>query len=82
MAAAPVHNLSLIPSAPFDDLDLERDEDEQEWERRVMVLAATRIAAGRVRLQRLGIVDSNGKPLSNELPVDMLPDSDSTLETG
>lgn len=82
MAAAPVHDLSPILSAPFDDLDLERDEDEQEWERRVMVLAATRITAARVRLQRLGIVDSNGKPLSTELPVDTLPDSDSTLEPG
>lgn len=82
MAAAPVHDLSLIPSAPFDDLDLDRDEDEQEWERRVMTLAATRIASARVRLERLGIVDGDGKLVSTELPADMLPDSDATLETG
>jgi len=52
-------DLSPIPSAPFDDLDL--DEDDEEWERRVMVLAAARIAAARARLARLGIIDSEGK---------------------
>jgi hypothetical protein len=82
MAPAPVHDLSPIPSAPFDDLDLDRDEDEQEWERRVMELAATRVAAARVRLERLGILDVDGKLVSTQLPADMLPDSDSTLETG
>jgi hypothetical protein len=82
MAAAPVHDLALIPSAPFDDLDLEGDEHEEEWERRVMQLASTRVAAARVRLERLGIIDANGKPVSTELPPDMLPDSDTTLETG
>ena len=30
---------SPIPSAPFDDLDLDRPEDEEEWERRVKVIA-------------------------------------------
>jgi hypothetical protein len=43
---------SPIPSAPFDDLDLDRPEDEEEWDRRVMALAAARIAAERVRLER------------------------------
>jgi hypothetical protein len=82
MAAVPAPDLSLIPSAPFDDLDLDRDEDEQEWERRVMKLASARIASARVRLQRLGIVDAEGKLVSSDLPADMLPDSDTTLETG
>jgi hypothetical protein len=86
MAAAPVHDLSPIPSAPFDDLDLdldlERDEHEQEWERRVMDLASRRVSAARVRLERLGILDADGKLVSTELPADMLPDSDTTLETG
>jgi hypothetical protein len=71
-----------IPTAPVDDLDLDRDEDEEEWERRVMELAAARIAAARARLERLGIVDAEGKLVSTELPPDMLPDSDTTLETG
>lgn len=73
---------SPIPSAPFDDLDLDRPEDEAEWDRRVMRLAAARIAAERVRLERLGIIDESGDLVSRELPADMLPDSDTTLETG
>jgi hypothetical protein len=73
---------SPIPSAPFDDLDLDRHEDEEEWDRRVMALAAARIAAERIRLQQLGIVDANGDLVSRELPPDMLPESDMTLETG
>ena len=36
----------------------------------------------RVRLERLGIVDRDGNLTSTELPADMLPDSDATLETG
>jgi hypothetical protein len=82
MSAQPVAEVSPIPSAPFDDLDLDLDEDEEEWERRVMDLAATRIVAARARLERLGIIDTEGKLVSTELPPDMLPDSDATLETG
>jgi hypothetical protein len=82
MHARATDPISLIPHAPFDDLDLDRPEDEEEWERRVMVLAAARIAAERVRLERLGIIDANGDLISHELPPDMLPESDTTLETG
>jgi hypothetical protein len=71
-----------IPSAPFDDLDLDSPEDEAEWDRRVMALAAERIAAERVRLERLGIIDADGELISRALPSDMLPGSDTTLETG
>lgn len=73
---------SPIPSAPFDDLDLDVDADRQEWSRRLEELAAARLAAARARLERLGIVDKDGKLTSTELPADMLPDSDTTLETG
>jgi hypothetical protein len=73
---------SPIPSAPFDDLDLDRPEDEEEWERRVMALAAARITAERARLEQLGIIDANGDLVSRELPPDMLPESEATLETG
>ena len=73
---------SPIPSAPFDDLDLDRDEDREEWRSRLMALASARIVAARARLQRLGIIDATGKPISNELPPDMRADSDTTLETG
>ncbi|MBI2392254.1 MAG: hypothetical protein HYV09_21885 [Deltaproteobacteria bacterium] len=82
MQARTTELVSTIPSAPFDDLDLDRAEGEEEWERRVMALAATRIAAERARLERLGIIDANGDLVSRELPPDMLPDSDATVETG
>ena len=71
-----------IPSAPFGDLDLDRPEDEEEWERRVMALAAARIVAERARLELLGIIDAEGNVVSRELPTDMLPESDTTLESG
>jgi hypothetical protein len=73
---------SPIPSAPFDDLDLDRSEDEEEWERRVMALASGRIVAERARLERLGIIDASGNLVSTELPPDMRPESETTLETG
>jgi hypothetical protein len=73
---------SPIPTAPFDDLDLDRQKGEEEWDRRVMALAAARIGAERVRLEQFGIIDANGELKSRELPPDMLPDSDTTLETG
>jgi hypothetical protein len=73
---------SPIPSAPFDDLDLDLDADRREWARRLEDLAAARLAAARARLERLGIVDKDGNLTSSELPADMLPDSDTTLETG
>ncbi len=82
MASPHANDLSPIPSAPVDDLDLDRDEDEAEWERRVMELASVRIQAARTRLERLGIIDANGKLVSSELPPDMKPESDTTLETG
>jgi hypothetical protein len=47
-----------------------------------MALAAKRIAAERVRLERLGIIDSDGELVSREFPPDMRPESDTTLETG
>lgn len=72
----------LIPSAPVGDLDLDRDEDRQEWERRLMTLASSRIRAARDRLERLGIIDGNGDLVSQELVADMMPEPDITLETG
>lgn len=79
---ARANNPSPIPNAPFDDLDLDLLDDEEEWEGRVMALAADRIAAERARLERLGIIDAKGDLVSTELPADMRPDSETTLETG
>jgi hypothetical protein len=72
----------LIPSAPFDDLDLDREDDYAIWEARLMEVAAARITAARVRLESLGIIGPDGRPSATELPPDMLPGADTTLETG
>jgi hypothetical protein len=47
-----------------------------------MALAVARIAAERVRLERLCIIDANGELVSRDLPPDMRPESETTLETG
>jgi hypothetical protein len=82
LMAARAPDISPIPNAHFDDLDLDRDEDGEEWERRLTALASARLASARSRLERLGIIDKDGKLVSNALPPDMLPDSETTLETG
>lgn len=82
MSAAHIDDLAMIPSAPADDLDLERNEEEEEWERRVMALAVARIQNARARMEALGVVDANGEVVPTALPPDMAPESDTTLETG
>ena len=47
-----------------------------------MTLASARIDSARARLERLGIIDADGELVSTEAPAEMLPDSDTTLETG
>jgi hypothetical protein len=81
VVAAPA-SAAPIPEARFDDLDLDLEEDRVEWRRRLAELAAVRLSSARARFERLGIVDADGKLVSSDLPPDMLPDSDTTLETG
>lgn len=71
-----------IPNARVDDLDIEQDQGELEWERRVMLLSSERIGSARARLEQLGIIDAAGNLVSRTLPPDMDPASDTTLETG
>ena len=80
-AAAPA-STAPIPEARFDDLDLDREEDRVEWRRRLAEAGGRRGSRVRARFERLGIVDADGKLVSTELPPDMLPESDTTLETG
>ncbi len=75
-------SVAPIPQARFDDLDLDREADRVEWRRRLAELATAGLASARARFERLGIVNGDGKLVSTELPPDMLPDSDTTLETG
>lgn len=82
MAARSSEVHALLPSAPFDDLDLDSEEGQREWQRRLAALAQARIEAARTRLEQLGVIDSEGKLVSTELPADMRPESDSTVETG
>ena len=77
-----VAEIAELPSAPVDDLDLDRQSDLAEWDRRVMELATKRVAAARERLERMGIIDQAGELVSTALPADMDPSSDATLETG
>lgn len=72
----------VIPSAPFDDLDLEREEDAREWERRTLAMAEKTLAQARARLERMGIIDREGNLVSDELPADMRKDSDTSVDTG
>lgn len=71
-----------IQRARVDDLDLDLEADEGEWERRVAELAESRLGAARDRLEGMGIIDSDGQLRSRELPSDMKQDSETTLETG
>ena len=71
-----------LPSARLDDLDLDREEERTECRRRLKELADARLATARKRLQHLGIVDDDGNLVSRDMPPDMLPASDTTLETG
>lgn len=82
MHVVPTDAEDLIPSAPFDDLDLETEAGEEEWERRVMTMARRRLELARERLERMGIIDANGQVVSTELPPDMLDDSESSTDTG
>jgi hypothetical protein len=45
-------------------------------------LASARVEAARARVERLGIVDASGNLVSHDLPPDLTPESDTTLETG
>lgn len=47
-----------------------------------MLLAASRVESARARLERLGVITADGNLVSRELPPDMAPESDTTLETG
>jgi hypothetical protein len=46
-----------------------------------MALATERIAAERVRIERIGVIDANGDLVSREPPPDTRPESDATVET-
>ncbi|MDD9947724.1 MAG: hypothetical protein OXU20_42175 [Myxococcales bacterium] len=82
MSSGGDNTIPAIPRAPISDLDVDRDDDEAQWERQVMALAERRLRSARERLEKMGIVDEDGELVSQELPPDMQPDSDTTLETG
>lgn len=82
MTAGGNSTIPAIPRAPIGDSDVDRDEDEEQWERRVMELAKHRLESARERLEKMGIIDANGELVSRAVPPDMQPNSDTTLETG
>ncbi len=72
----------MIPEARVDDLDLDNEKDRAEWERRLAALAQSRLDQARGRLERMGVIDGEGHLLSSTVPADMLPASDTSVETG
>lgn len=48
----------------------------------VLAGAGDRVRAAVERLTRMGVLDEHGKVLSQELPIDMRPDSQTTVVTG
>ncbi|MCC6898399.1 MAG: hypothetical protein IT377_05455 [Polyangiaceae bacterium] len=71
-----------IPEARVDDLDLDDENDRAEWERRLAALAQARLGQARARLERMGVIDEDGRLVSSAVPADMLPASDTSVETG
>ena len=71
-----------IPQARLDDLDLDKEADAAEWKKRLATLAERRILQARARLQQMGIIDGEGNLVSEDLPPDMRPDSESSVDTG
>lgn len=79
--AAPVQH-QVIPEARVDDLDLDNEQDRAEWERRLAALAQSRLDQARARLERMGVIDGEGRLVSSAVPADMMPASDTSVETG
>jgi hypothetical protein len=73
---------AAIPSAEIDDLDLDSEDGEREWQHQLMALTTTRIEAAHARLEHLGVIDGQGSLVTKELRADMQADSDTTVETG
>ncbi len=78
----PGNGAPLIPEARVDDLNLRDRMDRQVWEERLAALGSTRIVQARERLMRMGVIDAEGRLLMRDLPPDMAPLSDSSVDTG
>jgi len=52
-----------------------------QWEREEVELARSRIVAELARLRSLGLIDADGRALTNELPDDMKPGSKTDVTT-
>jgi hypothetical protein len=71
---------ALIPQARLDDLDNEADA--ATWAKRLTTLAEGRMKQARARLEGMGIIDREGRLVSTEVPPDMLPASERSIDTG
>lgn len=72
----------VIVEARLDDLDLDDEADRATWEDRLRALSASRLRQARARLERMGIIDSQGRIISDERPADMLASSETSVDTG
>ncbi len=80
--AAAIRDESPIPEARVDDLDLDVEADAATWDARMDAMAERRIQQARARLERMGVIDRDGRLVSRELPPDMRPSSLTSVETG
>lgn len=71
-----------IPEARVDDLDLDDPKDRAKWEARLAELAAQRLRTARQRLEQMGVITPDGTLVSEDVPADMSPGSDASVDTG
>jgi hypothetical protein len=71
-----------IPEARVDDLDLDDPSDRAKWEQRLAQLAEGRLQTARRRLEQMGVITPDGDLVSDEVPADMTPGSEASVDTG
>ncbi|MCA9575403.1 MAG: hypothetical protein KC668_08195 [Myxococcales bacterium] len=83
MSVAPSSVRGAVASQPSSDASASGDElSEEEQLAQVLAGAEERVRAAVERLTDMGIIDQDGKVLTQELPRDMRPDSQTTVVTG
>jgi|LauGreDrversion4_2_1035121.scaffolds.fasta_scaffold1041128_1 hypothetical protein len=69
------------PTIKHDDLDLSTPEGQMIWNQRLMDFAQINVKRHRDKLYRLGLIDEQGNPTTDDLPLDMRLNSTTTTET-
>ena len=75
------HQTPPIKTLTHQDLDLSELEGQLALSGRLGELAKQGVARRRARMLRLGVIDTEGHATSDELPVDMRPQSTTSTDT-